>query len=218
MRFGGNFHPEWGSLAPAPNFMRTARIVAVATAIGATAGAAVVLSLAGNPAPGPMADSGKSLVVVRSLVQPAEAAVATPVAPVSAPAAKRQASVQPAVVPAIAVPPPAGVRMAAPAAGDSHSLSTPAAPASVTALAESPPATAEASPAQASDDMAAAPDPFAPQPNTNKKRRGIDQRAQHGAAPFTAGPKRKPVAPVHGIAPILRRLFSAHNGSSSSPN
>jgi hypothetical protein len=231
MRFGGNFHPEWGSLAPAPNFMRTARIVAVATAIGATAGAAVVLSLAGNPAPGPMADSGKSLVVVRSLVQPAEAAVATAapvavataVAPVSAPAPKQQASVQPAVAPVIAVLPPAGVRMAAPAASDSHSLSTPAAPASVTALAESPPATTEASPAQASDD--AAPDPFAPQPNANKKRRGIDQQAQHGMAPIAAGqqpiaagPKKKPVAADHGIAPILRRLFSAHNGSSASQN
>ena len=42
MRFAGNFHPEWGYLAPAPNFMRTARVVVVATAIGATAGAAVV--------------------------------------------------------------------------------------------------------------------------------------------------------------------------------
>jgi hypothetical protein len=236
MRFGGNFHPEWGALTPAPNFMRTARIVAVATAIGATAGAAVVLSLAGSPAPGPVADSGKSLVVVRSLVQPAEAAVATPVAPVAlaapvtpvaAPAAKQQASVQPIAAPVIApaVPLPAGVRTAAPAPSDSHSLSTPAVPASVTALAESPPATTEASPAQASDDAAAAPDPFAPQPNANKKRRGLDQPAQHGAAPIAAGaapiaagPKKKPVAPQQGIAPILRRLFSAHNGSPASQN
>src|SRR5215472_10034663 len=76
MRFAGNFHPEWGYLAPAPNFMRTARIVAVATAIGATAGAAVVLSLVDRPIPGPVADATKSLVVVRSLVQPAEAAAA----------------------------------------------------------------------------------------------------------------------------------------------
>ena len=226
MRFGGNFHPEWGALAPAPNFMRTARIVAVATAIGATAGAAVVLSLAGSPAPGTVADSGKSLVVVRSLVQPAEAAIAT-AAPVAAPAAKQQASAQPIAAPVIApaVPLPAGVRTGAPAASDSHSLSTPAVPASVTALAESPPATAEASPAQARDDAAAAPDPFAPQPNANKKRRGIDQPAQRGAAPIVAGaapvaagPKKKPVAPDHGIAPILRRLFSAHNGSSASQN
>ena len=74
MRFAGNFHPEWGYLAPAPNFMRTARIVVVATAIGATAGAAVVLSLAERSAPGAVADAGKTLVVVHSLVQPAEAA------------------------------------------------------------------------------------------------------------------------------------------------
>ena len=45
MRFAGNFHPEWGYLAPAPNFMRTARVVVVATAIGATAAPAVALSL-----------------------------------------------------------------------------------------------------------------------------------------------------------------------------
>ena len=114
MRFAGNFHPEWGYLAPAPNFMRTARVVIVATAIGATAGAAVVLSLAERSAPGAVTDAGKTLVVVHSLVQPAEAAApatapvaaATP-APVIAPIvtaapvapaapAKVQASVQPA--------------------------------------------------------------------------------------------------------------------------
>ena len=82
MRFAGNFHPEWGYLAPAPNFMRTARVVVVATAIGATAGAAVVLSLAERSAPGSVTDAGKTLVVVHSLVQPAEAA-----APAAAPVA-----------------------------------------------------------------------------------------------------------------------------------
>ena len=82
MRFAGNFHPEWGYLAPAPNFMRTARVVIVATAIGATAGAAVVLSLAERSAPGAVTDAGKTLVVVHSLVQPAEAA-----APAAAPVA-----------------------------------------------------------------------------------------------------------------------------------
>src|ERR1700761_463863 len=87
MPFGGNFHPEWGALAPAPSFMRTARIVAVATAIGATAGAGVVLSLAGSGgALGPQANadaaSDKPLVIVHSLVQPAETA---PVAAQAAP-------------------------------------------------------------------------------------------------------------------------------------
>ncbi len=49
MRSAGNFHPEWGYLAPAPKFMRSARIAVVATAIGATAGAVVVFSLVGRP-------------------------------------------------------------------------------------------------------------------------------------------------------------------------
>ena len=98
MRFAGNFHPEWGYLAPAPNFMRTARVVVVATAIGATAGAAVVLSLAERSAPGAMADAGKTLVVVHSLVQPAEAA-----APAAAPVAA--ATPAPVIAPvAIAAP------------------------------------------------------------------------------------------------------------------
>ncbi len=49
MRSAGNFNSEWGYLAPAPSFMRTVRVVLVATAIGATAGAAVVLSLIDRP-------------------------------------------------------------------------------------------------------------------------------------------------------------------------
>lgn len=49
MRSAGNFHPEWGYLAPAPSFMRTARIALVATAIGGIAGAAVVVSLVEGP-------------------------------------------------------------------------------------------------------------------------------------------------------------------------
>src|SRR5580692_11442232 len=99
MRFAGNFHPEWGYLAPAPNFMRTARVVVVATAIGATAGAAVVLSLAERSAPGAVADAGKTLVVVHSLVQPAEAA-----APATAPVAAPVATAVPAAPVASAAP------------------------------------------------------------------------------------------------------------------
>jgi hypothetical protein len=191
MRFAGNFHPEWGYLAPAPNFMRTARIVVVATAIGATAGAAVVLSLAERSAPGAVADAGKTLVVVHSLVQPAEAAApatapvaaampapvvapivtaapAVPVAP-AAPA-KVQASVQPSA-PAnpqatrqpSAPPVTASAQPIAPlpAPSDSRAVSTSAAPASVTALSESPPVT-EASPPATTNDAVVSPAPPAP--------------------------------------------------------
>ena len=50
MRFAGNFNPEWGYVAPAPSFIRTVRIVLVAAAVGATASAAVVVSLVDRPA------------------------------------------------------------------------------------------------------------------------------------------------------------------------
>jgi hypothetical protein len=49
MRIAENFNPEWGYLAPAPSFMRTARIVVVAATIGASAGGAVVFSLIERP-------------------------------------------------------------------------------------------------------------------------------------------------------------------------
>jgi hypothetical protein len=44
MRHAANFHPEWGYLAPAPSFIRTVRIVLVATAVGAIVGAGVSFS------------------------------------------------------------------------------------------------------------------------------------------------------------------------------
>ena len=65
MRHAGNFNPEWGYLAPAPNFLRTTRLFVVAAAIGATASAAVVFSLMDRPA-------AETSVAARTLVQPVE--------------------------------------------------------------------------------------------------------------------------------------------------
>jgi hypothetical protein len=67
MRSTGNFHPEWGYLAPAPNFIRTARIVFIAVAVGGMAGASVVFSLVEWPV-------GETSVAARTLVRPVEAA------------------------------------------------------------------------------------------------------------------------------------------------
>ena len=67
MHHAKNSHPEWGYLAPAPNFFRAARIVLAATAVGATAGAGVVLSLVDRSA-------GQTPVEARMLVRPIEAA------------------------------------------------------------------------------------------------------------------------------------------------
>jgi hypothetical protein len=73
MRSAGNFHPEWGYLAPTPSFVRTLRIVLVATAIGATAGAGVVVSLLPHRASGASADSS---IAAHALVISAPAAAA----------------------------------------------------------------------------------------------------------------------------------------------
>ena len=66
MHHAKNLHPEWGYLAPAPSFFRAARIVLAATAVGATAGAGVVLSLVDRSA-------GQTPVEARMLVQPIQA-------------------------------------------------------------------------------------------------------------------------------------------------
>ncbi len=49
MRHAGNFNPEWGYLAPAPSFLRTARLIVVVAGIAATASGAVVFSMVRRP-------------------------------------------------------------------------------------------------------------------------------------------------------------------------
>ena len=82
MRSAGNFHPQWGYLAPAPSFLRGVRTVLVATAVGATAGAAVVVSLLERPG----ADAENS-IAAHALVTSVPVVAAAP--PVSMRAASR---------------------------------------------------------------------------------------------------------------------------------
>ena len=77
MRHAGNFNPEWGYIAPAPNFLRIARVFVVAAAIGATASAVVVFSLMESPA-------AETSVAARTLVQPVGPAPPTRSAPLVA--------------------------------------------------------------------------------------------------------------------------------------
>jgi hypothetical protein len=232
MRSGGNFNPEWGYLAPAPSFMRTARIVVVATAIGATAGAGVVLTLAGagnNPGQ-QLADTGKSLVVVRSLVQPAEAATATtapslaPVAtaapvstsvvtplPVQVGAQPPQANPQPKG--SLALPPPTA-QISGPASSESRSASTSAVPASVAALAEIPPVT-DGSPSPSASQPLFTPDQTGAAKLGGKPAAGPIAQPPAGQA-AVASAKKKP--DEHGLGPMLRHLFSARAGNSYYPN
>ncbi len=67
----GNFSPEWGYLAPAPRFLRTVRLVVVASAISASASAGVVFALVREPI-------AEASVAVRTLVPPPETPAAPP--------------------------------------------------------------------------------------------------------------------------------------------
>jgi hypothetical protein len=77
-----NFHPEWGYLlAPSPSFVRMARIVLIAVAVGGIGGASVVLSMLERPA-------GETSVAARTLPRPGEV-VSVPVG--TPPAAQEKA-------------------------------------------------------------------------------------------------------------------------------
>jgi hypothetical protein len=238
MRSGGNFNPEWGYLAPAPSFMRTARIVVVATAIGATAGAAVVLNFVGSGNnPGLQADTGKSLVVVRSLVQPAEAATAAtgqPVTPLATAAPVATPSVSPQPVQASAQapqavaqpasgslkPPPPAAQLSAPASSESRAASTSAAPASVAALAEIPLMT-DVSPGSSPGQALFTPDqtgaaklsgkPAVPLSQAPGAQAPAPQTPAHVQPAAAAYPRKKPEQ--QGFGPLLRHLFSARGGN-----
>jgi hypothetical protein len=177
MRRAANFNPEWGYLAPAPSFVRSARLVIVAAAIGATAGAAVVFSLADRPAAEPS-------VAARTLVrQPAATAAATMSAPVAAQLqtesqhAQSRADAQGIAQRQAAMLAPAHVGSTSSFAGESGAM--PAAmpavqhPASALALAEAP-AVTNAPPAQGASEVVAA-EPAPAQKTPAKKPRAISR-------------------------------------------
>ena len=69
MRNSTNFHPEWGYLVPAPSFIRNARVVLVAAAVGATIGAGAAFSRVSHQA-------AETSVAARTLFRPIEGASA----------------------------------------------------------------------------------------------------------------------------------------------
>jgi hypothetical protein len=203
MRSAGNFHPEWGYLAPAPSFMRTARIVLVATAIGATAGAAVIISLVQRPA----ADAANTSIAAHALVTsvpivdepPVAAAPTDEPAVAQTPTPSQSQSAAATVSPVSSVSPPAG---SAPSATKANSISPPPArpSGSVAALSEPPQVIAaqtEAPSAAIPDDAAAEPD--ATVKPTKKHRTGGQKRWRDS----------RPLQPLFS-------LFSARTGTRSS--
>jgi hypothetical protein len=231
MRSAGNFNPEWGYLAPAPSFMRTARVVLVATAIGATAGAAVVLSLIDRPAEGDKTASIAAHAIVTSVeaatattTPPASTASASVAAPVKvttavptsvAPVARPQ--IVPEVVQQIATQPPpaAATRSTAIEPQQQPTFNAPVVDANVApapkpapgmaALSETAP-TSAAAPADASDQALIPPETVPPEKKATK----------HQVAGSYASNARDKPAP--GLSTVLRRLFSPQSGNSYYPN
>jgi hypothetical protein len=64
MHQSSQLHPEWGILVPPPGFTRTVRIVMITAAVGVTAGAGIISSLADR-------SSEQPAIVAQTLVQPA---------------------------------------------------------------------------------------------------------------------------------------------------
>ncbi len=247
MRSAGNFNPEWGYLAPAPSFMRTARVVLVATAIGATAGAAVVLSLIDRPAAG--GDKTAS-IAAHAIVTSVQAATATTTAPASTASASVSAPVKvttavptsvapvarpqivPEVVQQIATQPPPA---AAPPRQSVAIVPPPVAATRSTAVEPRQQPTFNAPVADAN---------VAPAPKPAPGMAALSETAPASAAapadasdqalipPETVPPEKKTTKrqvagayasnakdkPAPGLGTVLRRLFSPQRGNSYYPN
>lgn len=219
MRSAGNFHPEWGYLAPAPSFMRTLRIALVATAIGATAGAGVVVSLLAHPASSSTADGSIAAHALVTGVPAVNSASAAPaLAPVQSAPAPAQAA---AVVPPAAASPQQGIQpeIGAAPASTANAASAPrvigaantangAAPARI-AHVEEPAA------APAHEDTALVPEAAPSKKALAKKHRVSGYEAIRR---WQAGREAK--RPRHGEGGFepLFRLFSSRTGSPFSAN
>lgn len=214
MRYAGNFHQEWGYLAPAPSFIRTARAILVAAAVGATAGAGVVFSLVGR-------EDTETSVAARTLARPAEAASAQLNVLPPAPAALASGAQDHAPRSLAADAPRAGA-----ADSESKPSSTTTAPAGIAALAEVPVVTEDASPHPATSPSAAVPSPVAaparlgvssPPASAPSAAAGVLAKAAVSPAAATGAPavegapaQQKVVAAKKRIAP----RFASRAGSS----
>ena len=230
MRSAGNFHPEWGYLAPAPGFMRMVRIALVATAIGAVAGAVVVVSLIERPGSNDNAIAAHALLT-RAPVIASPAVVTRAAAPVAVksapPSAQPQAQLSMATTtpaPAAAVPTAAATQSQNASIADKRSsaggISPPLplpAPTDATVAANGPIMDPVRVPAEA--DVAVAPatvaEPRAPAKRSASKKRRYDA--------YRNEPYRRQEATGNrwhdngGFAPLFR-LFSSRSGSPYSSN
>jgi hypothetical protein len=229
MRSAGNFNSEWGYLAPAPSFMRTVRVVLVATAIGATAGAAVVISLIDRPAGEGTASLAPRAIVTSAQAAPLMAVPAVAAAPVAAPIAQTtaalpvapQAAVSAAAQTAASTTPAVNASAPSGAVAPSQPSLATAVPANsapseagpiernhstgMAALSEASPAGERLHAADATDQSLLPPEPL-PE----------DKKARHRVASAAAMPGKSKSAP--NLGSMLRRIFNPPTGRSYYPN
>lgn len=228
MRSAGNFSPEWGYLAPAPSFARTARIVLVATAIGATAGAGVVLTLV-DRSPEPRRASVAARAIVTSVHEaaapiasqmrapptaPAAAPVAAPLTPhasppANSPLAPSDVAIQSPNHAPVPVSQPADRPAAAPSTEANASAQTPA------------PVTPSENPVSANARETSATETSAPPTNAIPTNAASEPSA---AGPADAADGQEPASaqkkvkhhfandrpPFQGLGTLFRRFFVAH--------
>ena len=234
MRSAGNFNSEWGYLAPAPSLLRTVRVVLVATAIGATAGAAVVVSLIDRPAG---AGDRSASVAPHAIVTSAQAAPETAVPAIAAAPSGAVAVVPVAVVPQVTPPSAPQVStpravQASPAAAVAPLANNAPAPSATSASTQ-----ASLNPAESPSDAAA----VGPKPTgmTAMSEGSVSGEAVHAAdAPDQAliPPESVPdekrakhhvasafastgkYRPVPSLGSVLRRIFNPPAGRSYYPN
>lgn len=208
MRSAGNFHPEWGYLAPAPSFMRTVRIALVATTIGATAGAIVVVSLVERPGSNDDNSSIAAHALVTSAPVIAAPAAAGPLkinesAAAAAVQQSPQRSAEAAAPTVTSTPMPSAVPTANKVEADPSTAVVASAPIAA--------AEADSTPAAADADAAATDATVAKKPASKKHRYEAARRWQ------SANNAKKRWRDNRGLGPLLR-LFSFRAGSSYSSN
>ena len=178
MRSAGNFHPEWGYLAPAPSFMRTVRVALVATAIGAVGGAVVVVSLVERPGTNDTTAIAAHALLTRAPVIKSPAVVsraAEPAVAKPAPSAPQAAVATSALSMQPAVTGPSAKGAASPAPSEVASVSKPdkadsiSPPLPLAKPADGAVAAADATPLPAEADAAVAPDTATERRATTRK-------------------------------------------------
>lgn len=247
MRSTGNFSSEWGYLAPAPSLLRTVRVVLVATAVGATAGAGVVLSLVDRSTGDGVQVSAAAHAIVVTSAQAAPVQAPAPVQPIAP--VQPLAAMTPAVIAtpaAVTAPTVSDVKIAPAPAATAAAAGTPqldntAQPAMTQGSQQGSQQASQQGSQQASQQVSAAPRDSAsdaeavsnPQPAVA----ALSDAPMPPAAPAVAndtalgdqtivGPQQPKKTKHHtanafggpGIGTALRHLFSARAGTSYYPH